>query len=96
MNAKNLLKKVIAIIMLSVVVTSAIAVVPASAAYSYYDDYEFSTGMLWWKENYTAKVYRDAGWFRVYYGNASVSTGFEYKNNTKTCVNIPNREVFTG
>lgn len=60
----------------------AMSVIPASAAYSYYSGYSFSTGALWWKENYTAKVYRDANWFAVFYGSASTSTGFEYKNNT--------------
>lgn len=57
-------------------------VLPASAAYTYYGKYSFSTGALWWKENYTAKVYRDPNWFLVFYGNDKLSTGFEYKGNT--------------
>ncbi len=81
MNAKKIFKKVITV-MLSVIVVSTMTMLPASAAYSYYNSYSFSTGALWWKQNYTAKVYRDPNWFRVYYGNANVSTGFEYKNNT--------------
>ena len=81
MNAKKFFKKVITV-MLSVIVVSTMTMLPASAAYSYYNSYSFSTGALWWKQNYTAKVYRDPNWFHVYYGNANVSTGFEYKNNT--------------
>lgn len=66
-------------IAISIVVISAI---PVNAAYSYYQGYSFSKGILWWKENYTAKVYRDANWCSIFYGTASTSTGFEYKNNT--------------
>lgn len=74
-------KKVVAT-MLAIVSMSACLALPAEAAYSYHSKYSFSTGALWWKENYTAKVYRDSSYFRVWYGNSSVSSGFEYKNNT--------------
>lgn len=57
------------------------AIAPANAAYSYYGSYSFSTGILFWKHNYTAKVYRDPAWFKVYHGSPSVSTGFEQKIN---------------
>ncbi|HHT56319.1 hypothetical protein [Herbinix luporum] len=56
---------------------------PVNAAYSYYNTYSFTTGALWWKEKFTAKVYRDPNWFRVWYGSDKVSSGFEYKNNTE-------------
>ena len=81
MNAKKIVKKsiVLMLVVVSIIVSMAL---PVGAAYSYYNSYTFSTGALWWKQNYTAKVYRDANWFNVFHGNAKVSTGFEYKNNT--------------
>lgn len=78
---KKRMMKSIAIIfaVMAIFVTSTL---PANAAYSYYGRYDFSTGALWWTQKYTAKVYRDPTWFRIYYGSPFVSTGFEYKNNT--------------
>lgn len=74
-------KKILALLIV-VVSLMAITVIPASAAYSYYNSYSFSKGALWWKEDFTAKVYRDSAWFRVWHGTAATSSGFEYKNNT--------------
>lgn len=53
---------------------------PARAAMTYYNSYTWKGGFLWLK-TYTGKVYRDSNWFSVFWGNASVSTGFDYKNN---------------
>lgn len=50
-----------------------------SAAYSYYNSYSHTS----WFTKYNMKVYRDPNWFNVYYGNPALSSGFEYKNNTK-------------
>lgn len=55
--------------------------IPANAAMTYYNSYTFKGGFLN-LTTYTGKVYRDPDWFTVFYGNSSVSTGFEYKNNT--------------
>lgn len=74
-------KRIFAALLVAALLVS-VSAVSASAAYSYYNSYSFSTGALWWKENYTAKVYRDPNWFTVFYGNEKVSTGFEYKNKT--------------
>ena len=86
MNAKKVLTKVITVMLSAIVVftMTMMTMLPASAAYSRHEksDYTFSTGALWWKKTYNCKVWRDANYFRVYYGNAKVSTGFEYKNKT--------------
>ncbi len=80
MNVKKIAKKIV--IMLSIVSICVSAALPVGATYSYYNSYKFSTGALWWKQDYTAKVYRDPNWFSVFHNSDAVSTGFEYKNNT--------------
>ena len=55
----------------------------AQASYYYVESYTYSTGILWWKKTYNCDVYRETGsWYRIFYGNSSVSTGFDYKGNT--------------
>ncbi|MDD2393241.1 MAG: hypothetical protein PHN99_04155 [Eubacteriales bacterium] len=79
--------KIFMALMLTIISLVVIAPVQANAAYSYYENYTFSTGALWWKEDFYAFVYRDPNWFTVFYGSPSTSTGYEYKNNTQIVLN---------
>jgi hypothetical protein len=63
--------KIFMALMLTIISLVVIAPVQANAAYSYYENYTFSTGALWWKEDFYAFVYRDPNWFTVFYGSPS-------------------------
>lgn len=68
----------------------------ASAAYYYYSSYSYTTGSLWWKKTYNVSVYKDSSQYvRYFYGNSSVSTGFEYKGNTSDSIVLSQTRSFS-
>ncbi|WP_096156501.1 MULTISPECIES: hypothetical protein [Bacillus] len=71
--------KIKLVISMAIIFCLTLTLLPTSSdAYSRYNSYTYTH----WFTKYEATVYRDSSWFRVFHGSPSLSTGFEYKNNT--------------
>lgn len=89
-NVQKIFKRVGAV-MLAVFVLISMNLNTTLAAYYRYGIYSYSTGALWWKKKYNCTVYVEPGSsFLIWYGNNSVSTGFEYKKNTSLVLSQTN------